>query len=1350
MTSIDNQRNSNKILKQLEYQLKNNRINDKLADIHKSNNSKNVSNLDKEQSYTSSSKNEKNKNEEIFDIDLIKGTHKVFTSLKFTKNDLFFRSKPNEISFDSVIITNTGTTCIYFKWQKNNKSNKLIEKKGDGIDKFFCHYSDSKLSPNESKEFVFSFFAERNGTFYEDWILLTSPHVKNVNLNLHLNGLCCKIIDEYSEKVSYFDIQIEKNAIHTMIKEMVLDMIGNIKHTEPPLPKMNEENDFKYYFPKLNKPYNVEYSQYAMKLFNSFISKLNDYLTDEDKNILIWEGSISEIKSKILLLADKSLKETLNFQLECIIHLSREKNCEDSYLFTELFKLIEELALELGDEINQIREELIFYPIVFSYLTMKNLDNKEQEKFNQDQKKKIDEFYKKNKKKVFKNKEEEETDIKNMKDKVHQKVEMLLISKINSLIEIDKRNKIDQIVENSNIFTDYYINDFLSKIDTIKNTKNIEGQIVLLRIDIQEKDVEYEENSVNDIKNISGIKDMSGSIIETQNKENQVYVIKKIIGSEKIFKSLETLINLRAKLVLLLIDFGPKSGTYNSKFSSLLIKDYLIKEGTFDQTAIEFESNFEGLVFLNERLNEESPDVNKYQNLKENSILILENINFEMEECGYELFEIIKNPIGFANESQIHDSNNSNESNEKSFINNEGKDNNKSKSNKSKEDINKSKIKETNNSNLMSQSKIIDRSLYCEKINLTYYTKMRFLNQFSKNINFYINDSINSFFNKYPTIIDMNNTKRIIGTRIEDQFSKIVSFFTINSKNLLLIIGSEHNNSNENDLLNKLLTINSIMNRFKCIVILGKIGLMFLTLIQSEFCFDKNITFPNSYINLMKFIIVKAKLNNIEIILPEDLRVIPKKENDRFYGYDQSFYDKVMDSLILNETGELPLGPNDVQIKNFLFEKKINLQEVISKELLKRENIHNEETIINEEVKGGNIPKDHIKNMKSSVQISQLGNQIEEPKLNTVFNDGVDYINYYMEYIRILEKREKKAKLIVDAATGEEELDENEDYKYFKLTEEDEERLKIYDPLNENNIIILNLQDRLESFYNLQNIKLPRKMLKNEKEENEFYKSLYNNKTILPSYQIDNIDNINLTTNSIITNENITKEKERKKSTNNFKSSNRQVSILSKNDLIRAKTEKLKDKDELNISNRKTIIPLGYEYVDFGPRTYQKLENKIKEANCIMWIGEITPKEISNLYFNYDSIINAITNRRNICKKEADEVLNEEGKKLDTLKAKKFLLNVILKSNKTYETFKKVKKKQLFTSDQEEGGDDGDYEDALIFEMLTLIDFLLDDKLEIIDKLLEGLNIPGLYGLTISETIQYEEEEMDLKFLDEI
>ena len=227
----------------------------------------------------------------------------TYSKITFNKHELFFNSLPNIMAFDSVVIKNTGRTCVYYKWQKNNKMFKLEEKKSDGIDRFFCHYTDSKIFPDEERKFTFSFFSEKNGVFSEEWFLATTPPLKNCDLHLHLSGLVHKYVDQYSDKVKELDSKIEKSANKTNINEFVLDLIESIREEIPPKPNMNNEKIFKFYFQYYNKEYNVEFSRRVMmnlqKLNNSVMNEILGII-EEEKPKKIEEIQIKEEKENIL------------------------------------------------------------------------------------------------------------------------------------------------------------------------------------------------------------------------------------------------------------------------------------------------------------------------------------------------------------------------------------------------------------------------------------------------------------------------------------------------------------------------------------------------------------------------------------------------------------------------------------------------------------------------------------------------------------------------------------------------------------------------------------------------------------------------------------------------------------------------------------------------------------------------------------------------------------------------------------------------------------------------------------------------------------------------------------------
>jgi hypothetical protein len=201
----------------------------------------------------------------------------TYSNIDFSTHTLFFKSSPNEIAFDTVTIKNTGKTCVYFKWQKNLIPSQIKEIKSDGIDRFFCHYSQNKIFPDEEKKFTFSFFSEKNGMFSEDWVLKTTPPLKNCNLNLHLNGMVHLYVDKYSENINKLNEDINKKSNVTKIHEFVLDLIDDVKENEPELPNMNLEKNFKFYYEFLNKEYNVVFSKGVMKdLINLYYKVYNE------------------------------------------------------------------------------------------------------------------------------------------------------------------------------------------------------------------------------------------------------------------------------------------------------------------------------------------------------------------------------------------------------------------------------------------------------------------------------------------------------------------------------------------------------------------------------------------------------------------------------------------------------------------------------------------------------------------------------------------------------------------------------------------------------------------------------------------------------------------------------------------------------------------------------------------------------------------------------------------------------------------------------------------------------------------------------------------------------------------
>ena len=1295
-----------------------------------------------------------------------------FSNIEFNKHELFFYSLPNIMAYDSVTIKNTGKTCIYYKWQKNNKPFILEEKKSDGIDRFYCHYTDSKIFPDEERKFTFSFFSEKNGVFSEEWFLATTPPLKNCDLHLHLSGLVHKYVDEYSEKVQQLDSKIEKSANKTNINEFVLDLVESIREEIPPKPNMNNAKIFKFYFEYYNKEYNVEFSKRVMlnlqKLNNSVMNELlgiveeekpkkeeilksdrkeekeekkeekDEFLPKESKkkatkksiatkksgmiptpeeekfkekekeggatpqvttsNAAIkeeenlskkeaevieeeffvpgneieekkyWDGSIDKLKERINQIENEEHKKDYNDKLNCILHISHKKGPEDSNVYNFIKKIFLDELENINETSNQIREELVLPPYTFDLLTRKSLNEADLAKYDADLKKKKDDFVKKNKKKPPAKGEEEKDEMEEYREKLMSKLSENILIKLNEINKENNKNKIKDDILKANALNEPYIQR-LSRIKTFNNVKTeggFDNKYVVLRIDLEACKLIY----VDDV-------DEEGNVIG-----NHLSTIDYLNSKDKILQSLSYLLNNGVKAVLLLVDLGPKIGGYKKEYSTEHLTTYIEKNL---EHPTYFCKNLEELMEYNKKIEEEE--------LKDNCCIIMENINFFKEECGVENYqEDLVNPNG-------------------------------------------------------------------EDKTLSLYNKKKFLNALTDKTTLFVNDSIFSFDKYYPTIIDVDSNLKVLGIKVQEQLKKIIEFFSIENKNYILIIGDndifrvkgrnqiiapinntnnnnlnnneeekdkekekenevenkeENNNKNfespnsenildegelggteildysdEESLITNLLILNSIMGRFKKIFIMGKLALQFIQFLRHDYdLFDNNLYKVNENLfKIMQYILIKADLLNIDIILPNDFKILDKEEFKKHL---------------------VPLIDQNGLAKNYTKEIKT---------LLKRE--------------------------------------------------------------RIQVRLEK-------AYTDPEELADNADYQRVKLEDEQIEHLKYY---KEKTIKINRMPycyDFVKEFTKAQHVEKPKKIFKTPLEKYRFIEDIYNKELVYPE-EVLQASEYNLQKNKerkekeeqrlkeieeekekekLAEEENEKKEKEQKE-----KESKEQKDIKKKDENENINEEDMKEKEEENEEikieeekeNQKEFKPYDprlYNYdtmelVDFGEETYDKLISELNQTYGVMWIGRLSPSQAENIFDNYVKIVQAIQDRKRVLREKFEEEQATQEKSLSEsdMKAKKQLLNVFLKSNSTYEEFKETFRMIINGQanpdefiEEEEGGQD---EEQFNHDLHTLIDYYIEDDFELINSILKGKHISGFYGLDKDKPVE-KVEEFDPKCLEDI
>lgn len=67
--------------------------------------------------------------------------------------------------------------------------------------------------------------------------------------------MCLQIVDKYNDSIKGLDNKVSLTSFKTVVHEYVLDLIGSIKEDDPPLPDMDDEEVFKFYFDMYNKDY---------------------------------------------------------------------------------------------------------------------------------------------------------------------------------------------------------------------------------------------------------------------------------------------------------------------------------------------------------------------------------------------------------------------------------------------------------------------------------------------------------------------------------------------------------------------------------------------------------------------------------------------------------------------------------------------------------------------------------------------------------------------------------------------------------------------------------------------------------------------------------------------------------------------------------------------------------------------------------------------------------------------------------------------------------------------------------------------------------------------------------------
>ena len=176
----------------------------------------------------------------------------------------------------------------------------------------------------------------------------------------------------------------------------------------------------------------------------------------------------------------------------------------------------------------------------------------------------------------------------------------------------------------------------------------------------------------------------------------------------------------------------------------------------------------------------------------------------------------------------------------------------------------------------------------------------------------FVNDSVKSIMNKTITNCELKNDVNCIGLRINDQLYKLTQFFSIKNDFYTLLVGWH------NDFEFQINLILNTMENFRKVIVFGKLAFLFLAVVHPTLKIVDLPSYADKFFDVIKFILVKSYLNDIEIVLPEDVRVLPKQEFEKF-GRDENYLDFIKSlrkRVIKSDDFELKYSAEPEELEN--------------------------------------------------------------------------------------------------------------------------------------------------------------------------------------------------------------------------------------------------------------------------------------------------------------------------------------------------------------------------------------------------------------------------------------------------
>lgn len=154
---------------------------------------------------------------------------------------LHFQADVKMQSAQTLRLRNTGTAVVQFEWVQNLPEQSFQESilPQDGTPYFTCHQTSGRILPGEVVQTMFSFTADKPGTFTSSWCLKTYPELKEPIMKLAMNA-SATLGDLHWERRSALQEFIKKEQTISLASELAEDIVEAVRLQPPPLPPLSE------------------------------------------------------------------------------------------------------------------------------------------------------------------------------------------------------------------------------------------------------------------------------------------------------------------------------------------------------------------------------------------------------------------------------------------------------------------------------------------------------------------------------------------------------------------------------------------------------------------------------------------------------------------------------------------------------------------------------------------------------------------------------------------------------------------------------------------------------------------------------------------------------------------------------------------------------------------------------------------------------------------------------------------------------------------------------------------------------------------------------------------------------